>query len=409
MPSRIAARSRGPPRPITRRARARARSGNDLQPLAQIGAQRSVVDKRGDGVEALRDRARIGQRSGEPLRQGPRAGRRDRAVDGSEERAAPLAGKGADELEIAARRRVDRERRALRLAHRRRERRALAELRALDIGDHRGRRGELDTRERAEGRGGGDGEEFGKPALGGRAVEHIAGERHHCRQRPQHRRQLRIRVKRVGDDHLARLEAGDLGGKRGAVAFGDAKFAGRNIDPGEREAIVGRGGATARQRHEVVVAPGVEKQILGQRARRHQPHDVAADDALVAALSRLGGIFELLADRDAVTERDQAMQIFVGALDRNAAHRNVAAQMLAAFGEHNAERTRGDLRVIEEQFVEIAHPVKQEAVRIGGLDLDILLHHRGDRRPARDRSVFRVFAAARQHDPPRLSAHRGCS
>ena len=50
--------------------------------------------------------------------------------------------------------------------------------------------------------------------------------------------------------------------------------------------------------------------------------------------------------------------------------------MLAAFGQHDAERAGGDFGVLEEQFVEIAHPVEQQAIRIGGLDLDILLHHR---------------------------------
>ena len=71
------------------------------------------------------------------------------------------------------------------------------------------------------------------------------------------------------------------------------------------------------------------------------------------------GIFELLAHRDPVAERDQAMQIFVGALDRHAAHRNIAAEMFAALGQHDAERARGDFGVVEEQFVEVAHPVEQ--------------------------------------------------
>ena len=79
-----------------------------------------------------------------------------------------------------------------------------------------------------------------------------------------------------------------------------------------------------------------------------------------------------------MAERDQAVQIFVGALDRHAAHRDVAAEMFAALGEHDAERAAGDFGVVEEQFVEIAHPVEQKAIRIGGLDLDILLHHRRD-------------------------------
>ena len=52
--------------------------------------------------------------------------------------------------------------------------------------------------------------------------------------------------------------------------------------------------------------------------------------------------------------------------------------MLAALGEHDAERPARDLRVLEEQLVEIAHPVEQEAIRVRGLDLDVLRHHRRD-------------------------------
>ena len=35
---------------------------------------------------------------------------------------------------------------------------------------------------------------------------------------------------------------------------------------------------------------------------------------------------------------NQALQIFVGSLDRDAAHWDVVTLMLAAFGEHNPER-----------------------------------------------------------------------
>ena len=97
-----------------------------------------------------------------------------------------------------------------------------------------------------------------------------------------------------------------------------------------------------------------------------------------AALPGLGRVLDLLADRDAVAGRDQPLQIVVGALDRHAAHRDVLALMLAALGQHDAERARGDLGVAEEQFVEIAHPVEQQAVGIGGFDLDKLRHHRRD-------------------------------
>ncbi len=82
-------------------------------------------------------------------------------------------------------------------------------------------------------------------------------------------------------------------------------------------------------------------------------------------LRACGRILDLLADRDAMALRDQPVQILLGALDRHAAHRNVAAQMLAALGQHDAERARGGLGIVEEQLVEIAHPVEQQAVRMG--------------------------------------------
>ena len=81
------------------------------------------------------------------------------------------------------------------------------------------------------------------------------------------------------------------------------------------------------------------------------------------------------------------MEIFIRAVNRHPAHWDVAAQMLAALGEHDAERARRDLGVLEEQFVEIAHPVEQQAVRIGGFDLDELFHH-----GCRARSAIRRLA-----------------
>ena len=116
----------------------------------------------------------------------------------------------------------------------------------------------------------------------------------------------------------------------------------------EREAVFAGGGAAARQRQQIVVAFGVEQRVLGQGAWRHQSHHVAAHHALGAALARFRGIFELLAHGDPVTKRDQPMQVFVGALDRHAAHRNIAAEMLATFGQHDAECPRGSFGIVEE-------------------------------------------------------------
>ncbi len=187
-----------------------------------------------------------------------------------------------------------------------------------------------------------------------------------------------VGVKRVGYDDFAGFDAGDLRGNCRPVAFPDAEFSGRDIDPGESEAVLVRGSAGARQCQQVVVAAGIEECILRQGSGRHQAHDVATNDTLGTALSRFGGVLKLLAHRDAVAERDQAMQIFIGALDRNAAHGNVAAEMLAALGQYDPERAGGDFGVLKEQLIKITHPVEQKTIRIGSLDLDILLHHGRD-------------------------------
>ena len=112
------------------------------------------------------------------------------------------------------------------------------------------------------------------------------------------------------------LEAGDLGREAGAVAFGDTELAGRNVDPGEREAALFARRARARGRWRAdsccaVASSSVSSVSVPGVTRRD---DVAPHDAFAAALPRLGRILDLLADRDAMAERDQAMEIFVGAV-----------------------------------------------------------------------------------------------
>ena len=81
-----------------------------------------------------------------------------------------------------------------------------------------------------------------------------------------------------------------------------------------------------------------------------------------------------------MAKRDEAVEIIVGALHRHAAHADVFALVLAPFGEDYAKRPACDLRVVEKELIEIAHPVKQQAVGIDCLDLEILRHHRREAR-----------------------------
>jgi hypothetical protein len=120
----------------------------------------------------------------------------------------------------------------------------------------------------------------------------------------------------------------------------------------------------------------VEISILGNGARCNEADDIALDDGFRSALLGFRRIFHLLANRDAIAERDQLLQVIVGRMHRHAAHRNILPHVLAAFGQRDAERTRSLERILEEQLVKIAHAIEEQRIRIVRLDLDILLHHR---------------------------------
>ena len=69
MPSRIAARSRGPPRPTMSRDSERARSGATLSRSRVCSRASGSLTKAIDGIEPPRNRIGIGQGRRKPLRQ----------------------------------------------------------------------------------------------------------------------------------------------------------------------------------------------------------------------------------------------------------------------------------------------------------------------------------------------------
>ena len=335
----MAARSRGPPRPTANRDKRAGKIRCGVQAGAGFRARRRIARKTCDRVEPPGNLRRIGQRRRQSLGEQPRSGRGHGAVDGIEQGAAPVSGQRAHQFEIAAGRLIDRHAGPGALAQGRRHRRPLADLRAFDIGHARCGGRDLKPCQRAESLAGRHCEERGQPPLGGGAVENVARERGYRRQRAPERGKVGLAVKRVRNDDFAGLEPRDLGGQRCPVAFGNAEFAGRNIDPGKREAASSSPRQPrARDCEQIIVPLRIEERIFGERAGRDQAHDVTPNDAFGAALACLGRILKLLAHGDAVALRDQTMQIFVGALDRHAAHRNVGAEMLAALGQHDAER-----------------------------------------------------------------------
>ena len=348
---------------------------------AQGLAQRGGFDQEIERIEPAIDGLGVGQRACEPFGDKARPRRGHGEVDRRQERALPRAAESPGQLQIGAGGEVDFEARPARPSCRGRERGARLELGALDIGQRQSRGGDLGAGESAEAVEGFDAVELAYAALGRRAV--ASGARERRRGQTQGADDLRKKplvIDRLRGDDLARLEPRDLRRETRLVGFRQRECAGRQIERGEAVGMTSVTCTNPLHREENARPARLEQPLLGDRPGRDEPHDVAADDRFRSPLLRFRRIFELLADCDAMAERDQPVEIIVGALDRDAAHPDVLAIMLAALGEHDAERPARDLRVVEEKLVEVAHPIEEQGIGIGGLDLEILRHHRREPR-----------------------------
>ncbi len=356
--------------------------GRAFQRLAQGVAEARLAGEIADGIEPGVDGGGIGERTAEPRRKLARAGAGDGAVDGGEQAADAGALVGADQLEIGAGGGVDQEQAPGNLLARRPHQRRPPDLGDVDIGEEAGECCELGLGEVAEAVQRADMKARLQRPLAARGIVMRAWDR---RQRGASAfdcgAQRRLAGMVVADEDFAWAEAHQLASE---VALGDRRrqqLAGGDVEGGERvSCLAALAHGPAEQRGEEIVGAGIEQALLGQGARGDKADHVAADHGLRPALPRFRRILDLLANGNAVALGDQALEVVVGGVDRHAAHRDVLAQMLAALGERDAERARGDGRVVEEQLVEIPHAVEQEAIGIGGFDLEILGHHRGGRR-----------------------------
>src|SRR5439155_16995522 len=120
--------------------------------------------------------------------------------------------------------------------------------------------------------------------------------------------------------------------------------------------------------HYPVIAPPRHPAILQQRTGRHGLHHLAPDQSF-----SLAGIFHLLTNRDPISLPDQLLEILSRRFYRYTRQRDAVPPR----SEGNAEHPRGELGVIEEHLVEVAHPEKQDRVAMARFDLAILLQQRG--------------------------------
>ena len=81
---------------------------------------------------------------------------------------------------------------------------------------------------------------------------------------------------------------------------------------------------------------------------------------------------------DLAAGRDESGDVLVRAVPRDAAHRRLDVGVAVARGQGDPEQGRRLACVLEEHFVEVAHPVEENRVRKPALHFEVLPEHRRD-------------------------------
>ena len=116
----------------------------------------------------------------------------------------------------------------------------------------------------------------------------------------------------------------------------------------------------------------VEQGLVGQGPR--------CDDAAHLPLDRslgLGRVTDLLADGHRDPLAHQPGQVALGRMIRHPGHRDRLSGRGPTLGEGDVQQCGRALRVLVEQFVEVAHAEEQQHPRVLRLEAQVLLHHRG--------------------------------
>jgi len=372
-------------RQVARPAPADAKAGQcafdiraGFQAGAQVAAQPLPVVEEFHHVQPLVDLGEVRRGRGQAAFQEPCAGPGDGAVYGGDEAAPALAAQRFHELQVAPCRRVDDHAGIAAGEHRPLEARHGALLRLVDIIEQRAGGAQPGARDRAHAVQRAQPEDLFEPPLAPLAVEAHARQGGECcleDGEPFGHLFRRLVAPGVGHQDLAGLDAGEIGLDIGGAGRGDAEITGRHVRPGDGPLLSG-------QRHggQEIGRAGVEQVLLGQCAGGDEAHHLALDHGLGAAFLGLRRVLHLFAHRHLVALADEAGEIEVAGVHGHAAHGDLLALVLAALGERDIERRRGNGRILEEQFVEIPHAVEQEHARMRRLDVQILGHHGRHRR-----------------------------
>jgi len=185
----------------------------------------------------------------------------------------------------------------------------------------------------------------------------------------QHRRQRldERQRKSVRHQHLGRAKPLELRLERFRRTFQDAEVAVREVQPRQPEHP-----AVQVRREQQRIRAIVEQRRVGQRAGRHD----AAHRALHRPLRRRW-VADLLRDHNGFAELHEPCEVLLHRMERHTRHPDRPAGRLPARRQRDVEQPRRLLRIVEEQLVEVAHPVEEEGIGVLRLDAQVLLHHRG--------------------------------
>jgi hypothetical protein len=172
------------------------------------------------------------------------------------------------------------------------------------------------------------------------------------------------------------------------------ELAGGGVEQRHPSASVG----PQRHRPDVGCLPRIEDLVVEHRPRGDDPGHLALHDR------RLAGLLHLIADGDLEAPLEQLRHVATRGVVRHAAHRDLVVA-LGARGERDLQDLCGLDRVLEEQLVEVAQPKKEHAVRVPGLRLQVLAHHRRERCGGCD--LWHRSRASYRHGPTPLRPSRG--
>ena len=328
-------------------------------------------NKPGDGIVTPADFRKVRRRAGKAALQQTGAGARDGSVNRAHEASGSCAGKRCGQFQVAAGCGIDLETLAIRFPNGGAQQGGRAALRQLDIVGERTHCGKLRPRKVAIWLERGHPVELLQSTRRRGAVEAPGAKRSHMSAfLPEPHDKTLVVAESIREQRLARRDTRGHAGKHRAGAGRHPELTCREIDPGEGRLVpyFGPGG-------QEVVAPGLQERVLGEGAGREHPRHFPLHDRARAAAPGLLWILHLLADRHPVVAADQLKEIGLGTVYRHAAHRNVLAEMLAACGQRDVEGGGSLPGVIEEELVEVAHPIEKQIVRMLVLDRPVLPHH----------------------------------